>query len=176
MRSAEIPGRGPWAIAVFISSVMRSRTSVCTRARNSARVAGHDAQAATDAPDGTLERQRSAARCRRGRAVRAEAMNSRACGWRTRRLPPQLAPLDLSSCAEEAVGSYCHRPRWSSGPLWVEIVAERGDQRLEVSFGYRTLWAQLLPAKVRRRGRISGRRVVSSAGRCMVGRRGRRAR
>lgn len=31
-------------------------------------------------------------------------------------------------------------------------MAERGDQRLEVSFGYRTLWAQLLPAKVRRRG------------------------
>lgn len=84
---------------------------------------------------------------------RAEAMHSRA--ERLAELVdyrPQLAPLDLSQCAEAAVSGHGHRPRWSSGPLRVEIVAERGDQHLEVSFGYRTLWTQLLPAKVRRRG------------------------
>jgi N12 class adenine-specific DNA methylase len=65
---------------------------------------------------------------------------------------PQLAPLDLSRCAEAATGGHGHRARWSSGPLLVEIVTEHGDQHLKVSFGYRTLWSQMLPAKVRRRG------------------------
>lgn len=65
---------------------------------------------------------------------------------------PQLATLDLSRCAEAAVSGNGHRARWSSGPLLVEIVSEHGDQHLQASFGYRTLWTLMLPAKVRRRG------------------------
>ncbi|MEU0497933.1 methyltransferase domain-containing protein [Mycobacterium sp. NPDC006124] len=64
----------------------------------------------------------------------------------------QLAQLDLSRCAEAAVNGNGHRARWSSGPLLVEIISERGDQHVKVSFGYRVLWTQLVPAKVRRRG------------------------
>lgn len=63
---------------------------------------------------------------------------------------PQLAALDLTRCAENAVSG--HRARWSSGPLLVEIAEERGDHHLKASFGYYTLWTQLLPTKVRRRG------------------------
>lgn len=65
---------------------------------------------------------------------------------------PQLAALDLSRCAEAATSGHGHRARWSSGPLMVEIITEHGDQHVKVSFGYRTLWTQALPAKVRRRG------------------------
>ncbi|MBY0285584.1 MAG: methyltransferase domain-containing protein [Mycobacteriaceae bacterium] len=65
---------------------------------------------------------------------------------------PQLPPLDLARCAENAVSANGHRARYSSGPLLVEIIEERGDQHLKVSFGYRPLWTQVLPAKVRRRG------------------------
>ena len=65
---------------------------------------------------------------------------------------PQLATLDLSRCAEAAVSGNGHRARWYSGPLLVEIVSEHGDQHLQVSFGYRSLWTLMLPAKVRRRG------------------------
>lgn len=65
---------------------------------------------------------------------------------------PQLPPLDLARCAENAVSGNGHRARYSSGPLLVEIAEERGDHHLKVSFGYRALWSQGLPAKVRRRG------------------------
>lgn len=64
----------------------------------------------------------------------------------------QLAPLDLSRCAENALSDNGHRARWSSGPLVVQIEQERGDYYLKVSFGYHTLWRQGLPAKVRRQG------------------------
>ncbi|MDZ4266217.1 MAG: methyltransferase type 11, partial [Mycobacterium sp.] len=85
---------------------------------------------------------------------RAEALQSRA-GHLAELIEyrPQLATLDLSRCAEAAVSGHSrHRARWSSGPLLVEIVSEHGDQHLQVSFGYRTLWTLSLPAKVRRRG------------------------
>ncbi|AQA06941.1 methyltransferase type 11 (plasmid) [Mycobacterium sp. MS1601] len=65
---------------------------------------------------------------------------------------PQLPPLDLARCAENAASDNGHRARYSSGPLLVAIVAERGDHHLKVSFGYHPLWTQVLPAKVRRRG------------------------
>lgn len=61
---------------------------------------------------------------------------------------PQLAPLNLSRCAENALSANGHRARWSSGLLLVEIGKDRRDQHLQVSLGYRTLWTQLLPAKV----------------------------
>ncbi|KAA1250331.1 methyltransferase domain-containing protein [Mycobacterium simiae] len=64
----------------------------------------------------------------------------------------QLAPVDLSRAAEQAVSGQGHHARWSSGPLLVKIVEDHGDHHLRVSFGYRTLWTQRLPAKVRRRG------------------------
>lgn len=64
----------------------------------------------------------------------------------------QMAPLDLSRCAENALSGNGHRARWSSGPLLVQIEQERGDLHVKVSFCYRTLWTQLVPAKVRRQG------------------------
>lgn len=86
---------------------------------------------------------------------------------------PQLAPLDLSRCAYNAVSGNGHRARWSSGPLVVEIAEERGDHHVNVHFGYRALWTQLLPAKVRRQGR-RGRRGVAARPRRWMARRCRR--
>ncbi len=66
---------------------------------------------------------------------------------------PHLASLDLTDCAEQAFsprGDY--RARWSSGPLQVAIAKDRGEQHIRASFDYHTLWEQLLPTKVRRRG------------------------
>jgi hypothetical protein len=65
---------------------------------------------------------------------------------------PQLAALDMARFAEQAMTSDRQRARWSSGPLLVEIVEERGDYHVRTSFGYRTLWTQPLPAKVLRGG------------------------
>lgn len=102
----------------------------------------------------TARQNVNAALCAAAEAERhAEALQSRA--QRLAELVDyraQLAPLDLSRCAENAVSGNGHRARWSSGPLVVQIEEDRGDHHVKVSFGYRTLWSQLLPAKVRRQG------------------------
>jgi N12 class adenine-specific DNA methylase/SAM-dependent methyltransferase len=85
---------------------------------------------------------------------RADALQSRAerlaelIGHRSR-----LAPLDLARFTEQAVTPDDDRcAHWSCGPLRVDIFEERGEYHLRTRFGYRTLWTQLLPTKVLRRG------------------------
>lgn len=65
-----------------------------------------------------------------------------------------LRPADFSHLADHIyIREIRHARAWSSGPMCVKLDrASGGKQLLTISFGYRDLWSEVLPPKIRRQG------------------------